>query len=517
MSRKLLPLSATAALLGGTALADVPSVAVDITPVHSLVARVMDGVGTPDLIVQQGASPHGYSLRPSEAEAIQNADIVIWIGEDLSPWMDDAVDTLASDASVLTLLEADGTMLLDFREGALFEAHSHDHGDHDHGEHDHGDHAHDDHDHDHDHAHDDHDHDHDEDHAHDHDHDHSHDHDDHAHDDHAHDDHHGHGDQAFEWGGLFELEAGTYSWSFAKVDGDYADPAMRMAILAADEIEAVEEAAEAMLEADAADERMDGETLVVSDTAYSLVFDDAQEMTVFEVSITEAGTYAFFTEHMPFEFEANEHFFKDATGADVEPVAQEPDMDHGHGHGDHGHDDHGHEGHDHGEHDPHAWLSPTNAAAWLSLIAAELSAADPENAGTYFANAAAGREELEALSAEVNGILDPARGLSFIVFHDAYQYFEMDFDFPASGAISIGDASDPSPARVAEIQGRVQDEGIDCVLSEPQFNPGLVATVLDGTDAATTVIDPLGFDLELGPTLYPTLIRNLATSLAECG
>jgi hypothetical protein len=172
---------------------------------------------------------------------------------------------------------------------------------------------------------------------------------------------------------------------------------------------------------------------------------------------------------------------------------------------DHDHDDHA--GHDHGEHDPHAWLSPTNAAAWLNLIAAELSAADPDNAGAYFANAAAARAEMEALSAEVNGILDPVRGGSFIVFHDAYQYFEADFDIPASGAISLSDATDPSPARIAEIQGRVSSEGIDCVLAEPQFNPGLVATVLDGTDANTGVIDPLGVDLEPGPTLYPQLIR----------
>lgn len=496
MSRKLLPLSVTAALMGGTAMAEAPRVAADITPVHSLVARVMEGIGTPDLIVQQGASPHGYSLRPSEADALQNADVVIWMGEDLSPWMEDTVDTLADDASVLTLLEADGTMLLDFREGALFEAHSHDHGDHGHDDHGHDnhelgdDHAHDDHDHDADHAHGD----------------------EHAHDDHG----HAHGDRTFEWGGLFQLKAGTYIWSFAKIDGDYADPAMRMVILAAADIEDVEETAEELLEAESADEKQGGDVLVAADTAYSLVFDADQDMTAFEVSIAEAGTYAFFTEHMPFEFEADEHFFKDVAGVDVEPIAQEPEMDHDHSHGHDDHHSHDHGGHDHGAHDPHAWLSPTNAAEWLNLIAAELSAVDPDNAGTYFANATAGRAELEALSAEVNEILEPVRGLSFIVFHDAYQYFETDFGFPASGAISLGDATDPSPARVAEIQGRVQDEGVSCVLSEPQFNPGLVATVLDGTDANTTVIDPLGFDLELGAGLYPQLIRNLATSLAEC-
>ena len=373
MSRKLLSLSATAALMGGTAMADVPNVAVDIAPVHSLVARVMDGVGTPNLIVQPGASPHEYSLRPSEAAALQEADLVFWLGEDLTPWMDDAVETLAEDAAVTTLLDAEGTILLDFREGALFEAHSHDHGNGDHDAH----------------AEDAHDHDHEE-HAHD---------DEHAHDEHAHDDDHAHDDH-----------------------------------------------------------------------------DHGHE------------------EHA----EGEEH-------------------DHGeHDHDEHAEHDHGHEGHDHGEHDPHAWLSPENASTWLNLIAGQLSAADPDNAGTYFANAAAAREEMEALSAEIAATLDPVRGGSFIVFHDAYQYFETDFDFPASGAISLSDASDPSPARIAEIQGRIQEEGIDCVLAEPQFNPGIVEVVLDGTDANTGVIDPLGAELEPGSDLYPQLLRNMATTLAEC-
>ncbi|MES0827787.1 zinc ABC transporter substrate-binding protein [Ruegeria sp. SCP11] len=376
MSRKLLPLSITAALMGGTAMAEVPNVAVDIAPVHSLVARVMDGVGAPDLIVQPGASPHEYNLRPSEAAALQEADLVFWIGEDLTPWMEGAVETLTDGATVTALLESDGTVLLDFRENALFEAH--DHEDHD----DHGDHAdhdeHDDHDHGDEHAHDDHDHD---EHA-----------EDKEHDDHDHDEDHA-------------------------------------------------------------------------------------------------------AEH-----DHNDH--ADHDDHDHEDLAD--------------HDDHDHEGHAHGEHDPHAWLSTANAETWLNVIAAQLSAADPDNAGAYFANAAAAREEMAVLSAEVAETLESVRGGSFIVFHDAYQYFEDAFDFPAAGAISLSDASDPSPARIAEIQGRIREEGIDCVLAEPQFNPGIVKTVLDGTEANTGVIDPLGSDLEPGATLYPQVIRNMAKTLAEC-
>ena len=329
MSRKLLTLSLTTTLMGGWAYADTPQVAVDIAPVHSLVARVMDGVGTPDLIIQPGASPHEYSLRPSEAAALQNANLVFWIGPDLTPWLTDTIKTLAPDAAVNALMEVDGTIKLEFREGALFEAHAHEDDD------DHVDEAHDDHD---------------------------------------------------------------------------------------------EEAR----------------------------------------------------------------------------------------HDDHDDEETGHEGHGQGAHDPHAWLSPQNAMTWLNVIAGQLSAADPDNAGAYFTNAAAGRTEMEALIGEVIATLDPVRDGQFLVFHDAYQYFEMDFDFPASGAISIGDASDPSPARIAEIQDRIAEQGIDCVLAEPQFNPGLVATVLDGTEAGTGMLDPLGSDLEPGPALYSQLIRNLSTALAGC-
>ncbi|WP_306151976.1 zinc ABC transporter substrate-binding protein [Roseovarius sp. MMSF_3281] len=370
MSRNLLPLSFAAALLAGTAMADVPEVATDIAPVHSLVARVMADVGTPDLIVQPGASPHEYSLRPSEAQALQDADLVFWIGPDLTPWLDDAIETLAGNAEVTALAKLDKTKTLPTRESALFEAHNHDHGsahdDHGHGEEDHA------------HGHEDsHDHDHDHDHGHDHGHDEAHDHD-HDHDTHDH---------------------------------------------------------------------------------------------------------------------SHDH--------DTHDHAQEDGHAEGHGH-------------HHGAYDPHVWLSPENAAAWLNAIAAKLSAADPENASTYYANAAAARDELTALSQEINITLAPVRGKNFVVFHDAYQYFEDSFDIPASGAISVSDASDPSPARIEEIRARVTQEGITCVLSEPQFDPGVVSAILQGSEVKTGVLDPLGASLEPGPALYPQILRNLAQALATC-
>ena len=153
---------------------------------------------------------------------------------------------------------------------------------------------------------------------------------------------------------------------------------------------------------------------------------------------------------------------------------------------------------------------------WLNEIASKLSAIDPDNAGSYFANATSAKQDLDTLSIEINKILDPIRDKKYVVFHDAYQYFEKDFGISASGAISLGDASDPSPARLAEVRKRVVDESVQCVLAEPQYNSGLVAAVVEGTDAKTAVIDPLGVGLDTGPSLYETLIRNLATNLAKC-
>ena len=136
--------------------ADVPAVATDIAPVHGLVSQVMEGVGTPDLIVPPRSSPHGYAMRPSEARALSGADLVVWVGPSLTPWLADPLQSLASSASHLALMEQPGARVLAFREGATFEPHSHGdegHEGHDHAEevddhgHDHEEHDHEEHDH----------------------------------------------------------------------------------------------------------------------------------------------------------------------------------------------------------------------------------------------------------------------------------------------------------------------------------------------------------------------------------
>ena len=131
----LRPALATILLTTTAAMAEVPRVTADIAPVHSLVAQVMGDLGEPALLVRPGASPHGYSLRPSEARALDQAELVVMVGESLTPWLMQSVETLAGDARVMHLLDAPGTTLLEQRSGATFDRHDHAHDDEDHDDH----------------------------------------------------------------------------------------------------------------------------------------------------------------------------------------------------------------------------------------------------------------------------------------------------------------------------------------------------------------------------------------------
>ena len=101
--------------------ADVPKVVTDIAPLQSMVAQVMDGVGTPELIIRPEATPHDYALRPSDARRLQNADAVFWVGDELTPWLRDALESLAADARRVEMLENSATQILGFREEVVFD------------------------------------------------------------------------------------------------------------------------------------------------------------------------------------------------------------------------------------------------------------------------------------------------------------------------------------------------------------------------------------------------------------
>jgi zinc transport system substrate-binding protein len=178
--------------------------------------------------------------------------------------------------------------------------------------------------------------------------------------------------------------------------------------------------------------------------------------------------------------------------------------------------DHAEPAHAADEADPHFWLDPENARLWLTAIAAALSETDPPNRALYLANATTAQAELVALAAGIDTRLAPLRGRPFVVFHDAFHYFEKRFDIEAAGAVALGDGRTPGPARIARIRALILALGPICLFTEPRFRAPLVATVAEGTGVRIAQLDPLGTSLQPGPDLYPDLLLGIADSIAAC-
>jgi len=311
-------LASSLLLATGSAHAEVPNVVVSIKPIHSLVASIMQGLGEPALIVEGAASPHTYSMKPSNASALENANIVFWVGHGLEAFLEKPLESLGSGATIVELDDAPGLEKLKFREGGAFEAHD---------------------------------------------------------------------------------------------DGD--------------------------------------------------------------------------------EHEAS------AEGGE----------DHAHEEGHH---------HEEGEFDMHLWLDPVNAKAMAAEIEKTLAAADPDNAATYKSNLDALNMRLDALDKTLTESVAPIKDKPFIVFHDAYQYFEHRYHVKVAGSITVSPEVLPGAERLSEIHAKIVELGATCVFAEPQFEPKLVNVVLEGTPAKPGTLDPEAATLEAGPDLYFQLMQGIGTSLKTC-
>ena len=293
-----------------------------IKPIHSLVSYVMDGVGTPEILVDGSSSPHSFQLKPSHAKMLQNADIVFWIGEDLETFLETPLDSIATNARKIAIMELNDIQLLEFREKHIFE-----------------------------------------------------DHDEHVEED-GHDEH---------------------------------------------------------VEEDGHDEYVEED---------------------------------------------------------------------------------GHDEHNHGEFDIHFWLDPEIAKVIVKNIARELSKIDVANKSIYKANAVKAIEELDALITATK--LKINTNASYVVFHDAYQYFEKRFGIEVLGALSVNPEILPGAKQLAEIREVIQHEKVNCIFSEPQFNPSIANTIAQDTGVKSAVLDPLGARLEPGKDLYFDLIKDMASSFESC-
>lgn len=184
----------------------------------------------------------------------------------------------------------------------------------------------------------------------------------------------------------------------------------------------------------------------------------------------------------------------------------------------HGHSEKKHGQHDHERHgiDGHLWLSPANASAIVRAVASTLSSIDQVNASRYAANAEAVLQRLKILDAQLAARLTPVRNKPFIVFHDAYQYFEKTYQLSATGSVLISPEAMSSAGRVRDLREKIIKSGAVCVFAEPQFEPRLVQTLIEGMPTRVGTLDPIGIGLPAGLAGYEQLLGKMADNLGKC-
>ncbi|MEE3265663.1 MAG: zinc ABC transporter substrate-binding protein [SAR324 cluster bacterium] len=166
--------------------------------------------------------------------------------------------------------------------------------------------------------------------------------------------------------------------------------------------------------------------------------------------------------------------------------------------------------------DPHIWLDPYNAKIISSKIVEILTAMDPQNAQSYRINGEKYGLRLELLDSRLKSEMTKIAKTPYMVFHDAYQYFEKRYQLNAVGSVTLHIDYGSSVRRLMEVRKSIQKEKIRCIFSEPQFSPKLLQTVTKGTNVKIGTLDPLGAGLEPGTELYFTLLNNLSHALSNC-
>ena len=189
-------------------------------------------------------------------------------------------------------------------------------------------------------------------------------------------------------------------------------------------------------------------------------------------------------------------------------------------HDDHDHDKHAKKHDDHDDHekedDVHIWLSPDNAVKIIKKINKELNLFFPENAKTYDQNANQMIKKINQLKIELKNELSGIKDKPYVVFHDAYQYFETSFGLNAVGSVALEGDVASSPKQISFIKDKIVKLKASCVFQEPQFDSKLVKIVVEGTNAQIGTLDPFGVNIKSGENFYLQLLKNMAKSLKDC-
>ena len=352
---------------------------------------------------------------------------------------------------------------------------------------------------------------------------------------HAHHDHHGHGAGAFEWAGVFPVSDASHTWSMQKVDGEYADPSMRIVIFSTttpdeETMHSLEEAATTLIEAEQCTVVEDGESMT-SIAADGSCFElhvgtgDDSTYTIDTTGLTGISVYA---QHVPTEFERDKHYLLDSAGEDVEPAAQESSGAHDHGH----HDDHGDEGEIEAEdgeeefnYDPHSWLDPLSFKEQASVVLEALKTAFPSAEDEFTSNAESYMSQLDSLHADFQSTLpsdSTCTDTKVIANHNAYSYLGKRYDLQFISIHGLDPEGEPSAADIAEAVEEINEEGITVLFIEEYTSTSAVDSIVEQTVSDTL---PNGVAVEYLYTMemepkdesddYISLMRKSLESLKE--
>lgn len=165
--------------------------------------------------------------------------------------------------------------------------------------------------------------------------------------------------------------------------------------------------------------------------------------------------------------------------------------------------------------DPHIWLSVNNARNMVDEIAKQLIELDPGQQSLYLRNRDAMHVRIDALDQQLHAQLDDLHS-PFLTFHDAYQYFERDYQLPNAGFVSNSDELRPGARHVRELIDRIESEHIACLLYDAPSQPALVKTLQRGHNLRAVELDPLGLRLHPGAGLWFALMRKIASGFSDC-
>ncbi|MDG3088610.1 zinc ABC transporter substrate-binding protein [Vibrio hannami] len=178
--------------------------------------------------------------------------------------------------------------------------------------------------------------------------------------------------------------------------------------------------------------------------------------------------------------------------------------------------DHVDDGHNHGTHDPHVWLGPDQAKQIARIVTDKLSELDTKNQGTYEKNYKKFVTNLDQVLEDISNKLEPVKNKGYYVFHDAYGYFEEYFSLNHLGKFTVSPERKPGAKTLIKIKTTLRSGDVQCVFSEPQFKPTVIASVTRGSDVNVGQLDPLATDIVVKKSSYFTFLNQLSDSFYEC-